>query len=149
MIRARKNIKHQTSNIKRQPVKELTKVYYFNTDYIPPNWSEEFFLSIYKFRPMIEQGNSSNQTYYNSGRLNTRGLDSATKNRAFLYILELLKALTAYKCGRPDLVMKPTAFEQTKSLFWHDVAPRMAEQNQYAVFLPPVVHRQNNGLYAK
>ena len=99
IIRARKNIKNQ-------PVKELKKGYYFNTDFIPPDWSEEYFLFIYSFRPMIEQGNSYNHTYYNAARMNTRGLEAAIKHCASIYILELLKALTAYKMGRPDLIMK-------------------------------------------
>ena len=124
IIRARKNIKNQ-------PVKELTKGYYFNTDYIPNSWSDEYFLKIYKFRPMIEQGNSSNNTYYNGKRLNTRGMSSAIKNRSLIYSLQLLKALTAYKCGRPDLVMKPTAFEASKQIFWPNVAPRAAMENGY------------------
>lgn len=59
---------------------------------------------------MIEQGNSYNHTYYNGARMNTHGIDAAIKHQANIYILELLKALSAYKLGRPDLVMKPGAF---------------------------------------
>ncbi|WP_457559052.1 hypothetical protein [Candidatus Harpocratesius sp.] len=124
IIRARKGIVNQL-------VKELKKGYYFNTDFIPPNWSEKYFLKIYKFRPMIEQGNSYSNTYYNVSRLSTRIMSSAIKNRAFIYILELLKALTAYKCGRPDLVMKPSAFESTKEIFAHRISEKIAQQNGY------------------
>ena len=140
IIRSRKGIKNQ-------PVKELKKGYYFNTDFIPDNWTEEFYLKIYAFRPMIEQGNSSNNTYYNASRLNTFGMDSAEKNRAFLYILELLKALTAYKCGRPDLIMKPTAFENTKDIYWQDRHPQIAERNNYKILDPFVTIERNTNHY--
>lgn len=122
------------SNIKTHPVKELKKGYYFNTDFIPPEWSEEFFLFIYNFRPMIEQGNSYNHTYYNAGRMNTRGMDAAIKHQASIYILELLKALTAYKLGRPDLVMKPSAFQSSKYLNFQLIMPKLAENAGFKIF---------------
>ena len=126
IIRSRKGITNQ-------PVKELKKGYYFNTDYIPKGWTNEYYLGIYEFRPMIEQGNSYSNTYYNASRLNTRGIESAIKNRAFIYILELLKALTAYKVGRPDLLMKQSAFESSKKIYWRDMIPRLAEKNDYEI----------------
>jgi hypothetical protein len=127
IIRARKNIKNQ-------PVKELKKGYYFNTDFIPPDWSEEYFLFIYSFRPMIEQGNSYNHTYYNAARMNTRGLEAAIKHYASIYILELLKALTAYKMGRPDLIMKPRAFQPSRHLNYQLVLPHLAEESGFNIF---------------
>lgn len=72
IIRARKNIK-------THPVKELKKGYYFNTDYIPKEWSTEYFLKICHFRPMIEQGNSYNNTYYNASRMNTYNISIENK----------------------------------------------------------------------
>ena len=126
IIRSRKGIKNQ-------PVRELEKGYYFNTDFIPKGWSDNFYMKIYKFRPMIEQGNASKNTYYNSSRLNTRGEESAIKDRAIIYILELLKALTAYKIGRPDLVMKPTAFESSKQIQWREMIPQLVELNGYKI----------------
>lgn len=122
------------SNIKNQPVEELKKGYYFNTDFIPPEWSEEYFMFIYNFRPMIEQGNSYNHTYYNAARMNTRGIGAATKHQACIYILELLKALAAYKLGRPDLVMKPSAFESSKYLNLQLILPKLAEKSGYKIF---------------
>ncbi len=92
-------------NIKNQPIKELKEKFYFNTDFIPKEWSIKLFLKIYRFHPMIEQGNSFNNTYYNASWMNTMGLDAAIKLRVTIYIIVLLKALTAYKLGRPDLVM--------------------------------------------
>lgn len=127
IIRARKNIKNQ-------PVKELKKGYFFNTDFIPPDWSEEYFLFIYNFRPMIEQGNSYNHTYYNGARMNTRGREAAIKHVASIYILELLKALTAYKMGRPDLVMKPSAFQPSRRLNYRLVLPHLAEESGFKIF---------------
>ena len=127
IIRARKNIKNQ-------PVKELKKGYYFNTEYIPKNWSEEFLLILYSFRPMIEQGNSYNNEFYNQSRMNTRGEESASRLRVTIYILELLKALTAFKLGRPDLIMKPTAFTVSKYLHPQLLLPLLSERAGFQIF---------------
>ena len=45
-------------NVKTHRVRELKKVYFFKTDFIPKEWSDDYFLKIYSLRPMIEQGNS-------------------------------------------------------------------------------------------
>ncbi len=127
VIRAKKNIKNQ-------PIKELKKKFYFNTDFIPKEWSIELFLKIYSFRPMIEQGNSFNNTYYNASWMNTMGLEGAIKLRATIYILVLLKALTAYKVGRPDLVMKPSAFESSRYLNFRVALPKLAEDSGFLIF---------------
>lgn len=129
IIRARKNIKNQ-------PVKELKKDFYFNTAFIPKEWSIEFFLKIYSFRPMIEEGNSFNNTYYNGSRMNTRGIEAAIKQRATIYILVLLKALTAYKVGRPDLIMTPSSFEASKYFGAYFSKARLAEESGYLIFTP-------------
>ena len=130
VIRARKNIKNQ-------PVKELKKGFYFNTAFIPKDWSIELFLKIYGFRPMIEQGNSANNTYYNASRMNTRGIEAAIKQRVIIYILELLKALTAYKVGRSDLMMMPTAFEASKYFGAQFAKPLFAEKSGFLIFKNP------------
>ncbi len=127
VIRARKNIKNQ-------PVKELKENFYFNTDFIPKEWSVDFFLKIYSFHPMIEEGNSFNNTYYNGSRMNTRGIDAAIKQRATIYILILLKALTAYKVGRPDLIMTPSAFEASKYFGVQFARAHLAEESGYLIF---------------
>ena len=127
IIRARKHLK-------THPIKQLKKGFYFNTDFIPEGWSDELFLKIYSFRPMIEQGNSYNNTYYNAFRMNTRGMDAAIRNRSLIYILELLKALTAYKLGRPDLIMKPTAFENSRYLNFKWMLSAMARDSGYIYF---------------
>jgi len=127
IIRARKHLKTHS-------IRELKKDFYFNTDFIPKEWSDELFLKIYSFRPMIEQGNSYNNTYYNAYRMNTRGMEAAVKLRSLIYILELLKALTAYKLGRPDLIMKPTAFENSRHLNYRMMLPYMARDSGFIFF---------------
>ncbi len=127
IIRARKNLK-------THPIRELKKDFYFNTDFIPEKWSDELFLKLYSFRPMIEQGNSYNNTYYNASRMNTRGIEAAIKLRTLIYILELLKALTAYKLGRPDLIMKPTAFENSRHFNFQMMLPSMARDSGFIFF---------------
>ena len=127
IIRARKHLK-------THPIRELKKGFFFNTDYIPKGWSDEYFLKIYSFRPMIEQGNSFNITFYNAFRMNTRGMEAAIKNRSTIYILVLLKALTAYKLGRSDLIMKPTAFESSRHANFRQMLPYEAQKSGYLYF---------------
>ena len=127
IIRARKNLK-------THPVRELKKGFFFNIDYIPKGWSDDYFLKIYNFRPMIEQGNSSNNTFYNAFRMNTRGMDAAIKLRSILYILTLLKALTAYKLGRPNLIMKPSSFESSRYSNFKLMLPYEAQNSGYIYF---------------
>jgi len=115
-------------------VKEFKKGCYFNVAFVPKEWSDEYVLKIYGFRPMIEQGNSYNTTYYNAFRMNTQGLEAAIRLRATIYILELLKALTAYKIGRPDLVMKPSAFESTRYFSFQAMMPSLAESSGFLIF---------------
>jgi hypothetical protein len=127
IIRARKHLK-------THPIRELKKGFYFNTDYIPKGWTDEFFLKIYSFRPMIEQGNSANTTYYNAFRMNTRGMEAAIKLRCLIYILELLKALTAYKIGRPDLIMKSSAFKSSRYFNFQSMLPFLAKAEGFQIF---------------
>jgi len=127
IIRARKHLK-------THPIRELKKGFFFNTEYIPKGWSDDYFLKIYSFRPMIEQGNSYNNTFYNAFRMNTRGMDAARKHRSIIYILELLKALTAYKIGRPKLIMKPSAFESSRHSNFKLMLPYEAQKSGYIYF---------------
>lgn len=127
VIRARKGLK-------THPTEELKKGFYFNTEYIPKDWSKDLFLKIYSFRPMIEQGNFYNHTYYDAFRMNTRRKEAAIKHRALIYILKLLKALTAYKLGRPDLVMKPSPFESSRYTLARQMLPFKAMDSGYLFF---------------
>lgn len=139
IIRARKHLK-------THPIRELKKGFYFNTDYIPDGWTDEYFLKIYSFRPMIEQGNSYNNTYYNAFRMNTRGMEAAIKNRSSIYILELLKALTAYKIGRPDLIMKPSAFESSRYFNFRRMLPYLARDSGFLIFEKEATNTRRNPL---
>ena len=83
---------------------------------------------------MIEQGNSYNNTFYNAKRMNTRGMEAAVRLRSSIYILELLKALTAYKLGRSDLVMKPSAFESSRYFNFKRMLPFKARESGFLFF---------------
>ncbi|MGV9197816.1 MAG: hypothetical protein ACOC4M_03105 [Promethearchaeia archaeon] len=66
--------------------------------------------------------------------MNTRGMKAAIKHQASIYILEFLKALTAYKLGRSDLVMKPSAFQSSKYLNFQLIMPKLAENAGFQIF---------------
>jgi len=107
LIRAKKTLKNH-------PTREFKKGYYFNTNYIPEGWTDADLLSAYAIRPAIEAGQSANNTFYNSRRLNTRGKGMATISRGLNYILDWMRAITAFKLGRLDLIGKLSAFSSTR-----------------------------------
>ena len=107
VIRARKNLKSH-------PTRETKDGYWFNTDYIPTGWTDADYSKLYEVRPMVEKAFSPRVTFYNVKRLNTRGEAMATIHCALTCILDLLRALTARKLGRPDLAGKLTAFSTTR-----------------------------------
>ncbi len=113
-------------NLQNQPTRELKEGYWFNTNYIPPGWSDEDFLKVYAWRPPIESGNAEHNAFYCGPRMNTRGADNAIKGRALDYVLDWLKALAAFKLGRPDLTCKWTAFSGAREyhtyLMWAGAA---------------------------
>ena len=119
IIRAKKNLK-------TQPTRELKKGYWFNTAYIPSGWTDAEMLEVYEARPMIEKAHAPNNTFYNAQRMNTRGLANAIRHRGFIYILDLARAITAQKLGRPDLTNKLRAFSGTREAMskrgWADLA---------------------------
>ena len=121
LIRARKNLD-------THPTKELKKGFWFNTEYFPTGWSDEDVLKAYAIRPMVEKALVQNNTFYNASRMNTRGMDNAIRHRTLYYILDLLRAITAYKVGRPDLGNKLGAFSLTRAAamaqMWFEAAIR-------------------------
>lgn len=124
LIRARKNLKtHKT--------RELKKGFWFNTDYFPPGWSDDDILSVYAIRPGVEKALSPNNTHYNASRMNTRGMENAIKHRVLYYILDLLRAITAYKVGRPDLICKSRAFTLTREAVLFGLWPKLARESGY------------------
>ena len=66
--------------------------------------------------------------------MNTRGMDAAIKLRSLIYIIELLKALTAYKIGCPDLIMKLSAFESSRHSNFRQMLPYKARKSGYLFF---------------
>ena len=97
---------------------------------------------------MIEQGNSYNNMFYNAFRMNTRGLEAAIRIRSSIYILELLKALTAFKLGRPDLIMKPSAFESLRYFNFRGMLPNLARNSGFLIFENErIENRQNRNKY--
>jgi len=109
IIRARKGLK-------THPTRELKKGYWFNTKYIPDGWTDDEFLAIYKIRPMVEKALARHSMLYNGLRMNTRGKANAIRHRVLYYIIDLLRVLTGYKLGRPDLMDKLTAFSSVRKL---------------------------------
>lgn len=110
LIRAKKNLK-------THPTAEFRKGYWINTDYIPPGWSLDDVRDAYVVRPAIEAAQSANNTFYNASRMNSRGIDNAVRGRCLIYILDLLRAITAVKMGRPDLASKLEAFTTSRVAF--------------------------------
>lgn len=124
LIRARKNlITHNT--------KELKKGFWFNSDYFPPGWSDDDVLAIYGIRPGVEKALSPNNTFYNASRMNTRGMENAIKHRVLYSILDLLRAITAFKIGRPDLICKSRAFTLTREAVLFGLWPKLAQESGY------------------
>jgi len=85
---------------------------------------------------VIEAGQAANDTFYNSGRMNNRGLENATRNRALIYILELLRAITAAKLGSADLIPKLTAFSTSRDVFLGERWTDIARSSGYDLLIP-------------
>ena len=66
--------------------------------------------------------------------MNTRGTEVVIKLRSIIYILELLKTLTAYKLGRPDLIMKPSAFESSRYFNFRRMLHYIAIDSGFLIF---------------
>ena len=77
-------------------------------------------------------------------RMNTRGMDVAIRLRSSVYILVHLKALTEFKLGRPDLILRSTAFESSLYLNSRLVLPNLVEESRFKILSPdPIVSRLN------
>ncbi|MFO8017669.1 MAG: transposase [Promethearchaeia archaeon] len=129
LIKGRKNIKHQN-------VKKLSDKYYVNMDFVPYNWSKDELLTIMRVRSEIERCFAHNTVVYNARRANVRGIQMVSKHRYLILILDLLKILTAYKIGRPDLIGKCRIFTRTKHVNFEAVFPPLAEEKGYQTFPP-------------
>jgi hypothetical protein len=123
-------------NLKLQPVVEIRKGYWFNSNFIPPGWTNDDVRAIYTKRPVIEARQAANDTFYNASRMNTRGIENIERNRAMIGILELLRAITAVKLGRPDLISKLTAFSTSRDVFTEDSWVERAVSSGFQVLIP-------------
>ncbi|MCF2141378.1 MAG: transposase [Candidatus Lokiarchaeota archaeon] len=132
LVRAKKNIKsHQT--------KELKKGYWFRTDFIPVGWTEKDLVQMYKIRPVIEAGQAANNFFYKSRRMNTRGLENAIRSRGLNYIFDLLRAITAVKLNRPDLISKLNSFSTNRIFMKETGWMKAAKQANFDIFYYPTL----------
>jgi hypothetical protein len=141
-IRARKNLK-------LQPIVEIRNGYWFNSNFIPPGWTIDDVRAVYTKRPVIEARQAANDTFYNARRMNTRGIENIERNRAMIGILELLRAITAVKLGRPDLISKLTAFSTSRDVFTDDLWVDRAESSGFQVLIPSAAETRRKKLEDK
>ena len=66
--------------------------------------------------------------------MDTKGINAAIRLRSLIYFLELLKALTAYKLGPLDLIMKPSAFESSRYLYFQLMLIMLARDSGLVFF---------------
>jgi hypothetical protein len=142
LIRAKKNIKSH-------PTKQLRKGYWFRTDFLPVGWSEQDLIETYMIRPVIEAGQAANNFFYKSQRMNTRGLDNAYRNRVFNYILDLLRAITAVKLNRPDLISKLKSFSTNRIFMGETGWMKAAKQANFEIFYYPTLSPYQNRFWDK
>lgn len=132
LIRAKKNIK-------THPTKELRKGYWFRTDLIPKGWTEQDIVDTYKIRPAIEAAQAANNFFYKTQRMNTRGIQNAIRSRGFNYIFDLLKALTAVKLNRQDLISKLNVFSTNRLFMGSEGWQKAAKQANFDIFYYPTL----------
>jgi hypothetical protein len=130
IIRAKKGLVNQ-------PVEEVKKGYWFNKAYYPPGWTKDDVMSMYTKRPVIEAGQSWNDTIYNASRMNTRGRANAIRQQTMLNILALVRPITAHKLGRNDLAPVITAFSMAREYVMSNAWPSIAQQAGYDIMLKP------------
>jgi hypothetical protein len=105
---------NSTKNITKQNVVKIKRYIYLNLDFLPKSWTTDDFKKIYAIQTSIERCFPHNIQLHNAQRINTRGIEQATIHRYLILILDLLKILTSYKVGRPDLFQTYTAFSRMK-----------------------------------
>nr|MDO8086490.1 hypothetical protein [Candidatus Sigynarchaeum springense] len=130
IIRAKKGLVNH-------PVEEVKKGYWFNTAYYPPGWTKDDVMAMYTKRPVIEAGQSWNDTIYNASRMNTRGWANAMRQQTMLNILALTRAITAHKLGRNDLIPVVTAFLMAREYVMSNTWPSLAQKAGYDIMLKP------------
>ncbi|MHA1763161.1 MAG: hypothetical protein ACTSYC_05300, partial [Promethearchaeota archaeon] len=61
-----------------------------------------------------------------------------------ILILDLLKILTAYKVGKPDLIGKTRIFTVTKGVDFYWVFPEVAVKDGFQILLPDYMREPTN-----
>ena len=123
-------------SVKKQNVIRITKNFCLNMDFIPSEWTKEDLIKLMNIRTEIERQFSHNIVVYHARRANVRGLEMVSKHRYLILILDLLKILTAYKVGRPDLIGKTRIFTMTKGVDFYSVFPEVAVKDGFQILLP-------------
>lgn len=128
LINARKNIKNH-------PIIKVSKHYYVNRDFIPSQWKLEEIRLLMNARTAIERQFSHITLVYHARRSNVRGLEMVSKHRYLILILDLLKILTAYKMGRPDLIGKTRIFSTSRGIDFYTFFPEVAKEHGFQLLL--------------
>jgi len=68
--------------------------------------------------------------------MNTLGIENIERNRDIIGILDLLRAITAVKLGRPDLISKLTAFFTSRDVFSDDSWVERAQTSGFQILIP-------------
>jgi len=124
------------SSIKNHNVMTLNDSYCLNMDFIPEEWTREELISLMNIRTEIERQFSHNIVVYHARRANVRGWEMVSKHRYLILILDLLKILTAYKLGRPDLIGKARIFSMSKGVDFYRFFPHLAKEAGFDIFFP-------------
>ena len=134
LINSRKSVKNQN-------VVKLTDHFHVNMDFVPSSWTKEDLISMMNIRSEIERQFSHVVVVYHARRANVRGLEMVSKHRYLILILDLLKIITAYKIGRPDLIGKTRIFTMTRGADFYLIFPEIAKKDGFQLLLPDYSRR--------
>lgn len=121
-------------SIKNHNIMKLNKSYYLNMDFVPEEWTRDELISLMNIRTEIERQFAHNIVVYHARRANVRGKEMVSKHRFLILILDLLKILTAYKLGRPDLIGKSRIFSMSKGVSFYLLFPHLAQEAGFQIF---------------
>ena len=112
----------------------LNDSYRLNMDFIPEEWIQEELITFMNIRTENERRFSHNIVVYHARRANVRGWEMVSKHRYLILILDLLKILTAYKLGRPDLIGQARIFSTSKGIDFYRFFPHLAKEAGFEIF---------------
>jgi hypothetical protein len=125
-------------SIKNHNVVTLNDFYSLNMDFIQEEWTQEELIPLMNIRTEIERQFAHNIVVYYARRANMRGGEMVSKHRYLILILDLLKNLTAYKLGRPDLIGKARNFSTSKGVDLYRLFPQLAKKAGFDILFPQV-----------